>query len=205
MPADRKIIPVASSSAPNREVHWCTSPYVPLKSGSYIFEVQLSRCQWEWKDDYKWVTYDERTSGIIEDAHQGNLGSVTLTHGYFANFAGGYVIDFGTMTQTKVSTGYKRTVRRRVGMLGRVQALTFEDNSEYKVGFRIKDIGRCTLPLTNSLDDHKKTISVKRCEPNSYNSLVEDTCIALTIPKAAILGIFIGKNKNIQIDSDVRI
>lgn len=61
------------------------------------------------------------------------------------------------------------------------------------------------VPLLNSLNDEEKEIDVKRCAPNSYNILTGDVSTTLALPKTAIVGIYIGRNKNVPIDSDVRI
>jgi len=65
---------------------------------------------WEWKDN-KWTLYDDQTSDILERAYKSKQGQCKLTHGFFSR-GGGYIVDFSNWTQTRVSTGYARKVRR---------------------------------------------------------------------------------------------
>jgi len=70
-----------------------------------------TKVSWEWCDDSGWKPYDILTSSSIEKAHSEGKLTVPLNHGYFG-MVGGYTIEFATMVQRKVSTGYTRMVRR---------------------------------------------------------------------------------------------
>jgi len=70
-----------------------------------------SKITWEWLADDGWVVYDEESQLLIEQAYQNKEPTLDLGHGYFGS-VGGYSIDFGTMQQIKVVSGYVRSIRR---------------------------------------------------------------------------------------------
>ena len=55
-----------------------------------------------------WVAYDPNANSVLEQAFQENKGFGTC------NLMNGYRVDFTTMKQTKISTGYERDVQRVV-------------------------------------------------------------------------------------------
>jgi hypothetical protein len=72
--------------------------------------------QWFWEDGssgsgqwqpFDFTTRDMLTAGYMNRAKQPKLA---LTHGYFAS-AGGYSINFSTMKQQKLSSGYERNIK----------------------------------------------------------------------------------------------
>eukprot|EP01125_Pyxidicula_operculata_P004533 TRINITY_DN1711_c0_g1_i3.p1 TRINITY_DN1711_c0_g1~~TRINITY_DN1711_c0_g1_i3.p1 ORF type:complete len:713 (-),score=177.87 TRINITY_DN1711_c0_g1_i3:71-2209(-) len=67
--------------------------------------------KWEWKDDSKWVEYDATTSDILERAFMSKQTKIRLSHGFFGA-QGGYDIDLTKNEQTKISTKFKRSIRR---------------------------------------------------------------------------------------------
>jgi hypothetical protein len=71
--------------------------------------------QWCWlNDDGGFTNYDEETSMILERGYQKSPEKILLLeHGFFGQSPGGYHVDFGTMTQTKVSTGFLRHIKRK--------------------------------------------------------------------------------------------
>mmetsp|Transcript_24528 Transcript_24528/g.60146 ORF Transcript_24528/g.60146 Transcript_24528/m.60146 type:complete len:395 (+) Transcript_24528:1273-2457(+) len=63
-----------------------------------------------------WIKYDDTANSILESAYQaqGANGEVSPS--------GGYVVNFSTMKQTKIATGFKRNVQRVDGDLEEVNA-----------------------------------------------------------------------------------
>ncbi|KAL6056525.1 E3 ubiquitin-protein ligase dtx3l [Balamuthia mandrillaris] len=75
---------------------------------------------WQWKDNSGWNHYDQKTSDLIETHYQAydssrssgtNNATLLLTHDMYGQM-GGYTIDFATMVQTRVATGFHRSIRR---------------------------------------------------------------------------------------------
>lgn len=73
----------------------------------------LESYTWEWQDDKrKWIPYDQKTSQILEDAYfsSKDLETVELSHGMFER--GPYLLDFRTLKQFRITSPFKRNVRR---------------------------------------------------------------------------------------------
>jgi hypothetical protein len=68
--------------------------------------------QWQWYDSFVWMNYDDETSSLLEDAYTDDKDEIVLKHGFFGR-EGGYKINFKNSTQTKLSTGYARAIRRQ--------------------------------------------------------------------------------------------
>jgi len=75
--------------------------------------------EWCWNDDRGGFTpYDTQTTFILEREYQKDKKSaVKLTHGFYGNSPSGYIVDFETMKQIKVESGFERTVQRRMNWI----------------------------------------------------------------------------------------
>jgi len=83
-----------------------------IPSGAYL----PTLVEWVWNNDKGGFTaFDTHTALIIEIAYnKDKSGKCHLTHGFYGDSPGGYLIDFQKMLQFKVQTGFYRTVQRRM-------------------------------------------------------------------------------------------
>jgi len=72
--------------------------------------------EWVWNNDRGGFTaFDTQTALMIEIAYnKDKFGTCHLTHGFYGESPGGYLIDFQKMLQFKVQTGFYRIVQRRM-------------------------------------------------------------------------------------------
>jgi len=75
--------------------------------------------EWLWNDDKGgFKEYDTKTSLLLEKEYQKDKkGSVHLTHDFYGASPQGYMVDFNTMRQTKLETGWERSVQRRTSWI----------------------------------------------------------------------------------------
>merc|ERR1711924_338185 len=67
---------------------------------------------WEWADNKAWSRFSDADSDALEIAHASGRGALAL---YVGPKNTEYTVDFASMQQTNVATGYQRAVRRSGG------------------------------------------------------------------------------------------
>ena len=75
-----------------------------------------TEARWEWEDGQlgsgQWQTYDFTTRDILTAGYmqRATTPEITMNHGYFGT-TGGYLVNFMTMKQKKIQSGYERNIK----------------------------------------------------------------------------------------------